>query len=445
MRLRAVALALLFAAPLAAAGPEFQVPNSTAGNQYFPAVAVSDNGTFVIVWGVESTTVIYARRFNSSGAAIAAEFEVGTTPLVDDYIPAVGADADGDFVVVWESWPDLTTAYNVKMQRYSSAGSPLGVETVVNTTVTGDQRAPSVAMNATGDYVVAWVDIAGSDGDQRGIYAQRFSSAGSPIGAEILVNATTTGDQRYPSVAIAGDGSFVVTFDSTVSVSIVGRRFNSSGVAIGGEFAVSTSPPEQTYSHVAMNSAGAFVVAWAGDVQDGSDYGVIVRRFNSSGAALGGEMVVNTYITERQALNSVGIDADGNFVVAWTSYKQDDPANYGIFSQRFNSSGAAIAVEFQVNESTAGSQTFNRVGSGNGQGGGNNLSMNASGAFVVTWDSDGQDGSGNGVFASLSTPEPTATPAATAVPPTATATITLTPSITTTPIPRYPISSRSAS
>ena len=72
-----------------------------------------------------------------------------------------------------------------------------------------------------------------------------------------------------------------------------------------------------------MDADGDFVVAWQSAGQDGCSYGVYAQRFNAAGVAQGSEFQVNTYTTDNQAASSVAMDADGDFVVAWTSYGQD--------------------------------------------------------------------------------------------------------------------------
>ena len=42
----------------------------------------------------------------------------------------------------------------------------------------------------------------GQDGSGSGIYAQRYDAQGVPQGGEFRVNSTTSGDQRYSSVAM---------------------------------------------------------------------------------------------------------------------------------------------------------------------------------------------------------------------------------------------------
>ena len=95
---------------------------------------------------------------------------------------------------------------------------------------------------------------------------------------------------------------------------------------------------------------------------------------------------VNTYTGSSQIEAVVGRAASGAFVVAWQSANQDGQF-YGIFAQRFDSAGAKIGVELQVNSYTTGTQSQPA------------LAMNDGGAFVVVWRSgSSQDGSDYGVF-----------------------------------------------
>ena len=49
---------------------------------------------------------------------------------------------------------------------------------------------------------------------------------------------------------------------------------------------------------------------------------------------MGTAFVTNTWTTDEQLEPTVGVDANGRFVVAWTSYSQDYSAG-GVFAQRF--------------------------------------------------------------------------------------------------------------
>ena len=80
---------------------------------------------------------------------------------------------------------------------------------------------------------------------------------------------------------------------------------------------------------------------------------VYARRFNSSGAPQGGEIVVNTYTTDTQARSDVALDSAGNFVVVWQSSGRTATAS-ACSARRFDNSGTKVGAEFQVNQQTTG-------------------------------------------------------------------------------------------
>src|SRR5207253_2788466 len=141
------------------------------------------------------------------------EFRVNTFTTGGQRAPRVAANAVGDFVIAWQSQNQDGSGYGVYAQRYSAAGVPLGVEFPVNTFTTGDQRIPWVAMGAAGDFVVAWASD-GQDGSSFGIYAQRYDASGVPLGAEFRANTSTLNSQYAPAVAAGAAGDFVVAWTS---------------------------------------------------------------------------------------------------------------------------------------------------------------------------------------------------------------------------------------
>src|SRR5262245_61890816 len=79
----------------------------------------------------------------------------------------------------------------------ASAGAgfpiPTGPQFQVNTYTTNSQPASSVAADADGDFVVVWESRGSSSGDTSGasIQGQRYDSAGSPLGSQFQVNTYT--------------------------------------------------------------------------------------------------------------------------------------------------------------------------------------------------------------------------------------------------------------
>lgn len=276
------------------------------------------------------------------------EFQVNT--YTEDYqsIPRVAMDSDGDFVVVWHSEYQDGSEYGIYAQRYNRDGSPNGSEFQVNTYTTGYQNYPSVAMDSDGDFVIAWQSEY-QDGSDYGIYAQRYNSDGSPNGDEFQVNTFTEDYQNFPSVGMDSDGDFVISWSSYYQDGsydgIYAQRYNSDGSPNGNEFQVNNyTTSYQGYPSVGMDSDGDFVIAWLSD-GDENNYEVYAQHYNSDGSPNGSNFQVNTYTDGYQVLPSVGMDNDGNFVVAWHSNEQDGDS-YGIYAQRYGDFGVGIEDSF---------------------------------------------------------------------------------------------------
>jgi len=372
--------------------PEFRVNTYTTGAQDLSSIASDALGNFVVVWqdsgGQDGSGLgIFGQRFDNGRAPLGPEFLVNTYTTDAQFAPRVAADASGNFVVVWQSYTQDGSNNGVFGQRYASSGVPLGPEFQVNTYTTSYQTLPSIATDVSGNFVVVWQSNT-QDGSSLGVFGQRFASSGSPVGPEFRVNTYTTGLQRTASVASDTSGNFVVIWQSAQDGSsngVFGQRYASSGAPLGPEFRVNTfTTGSQYFADVSSDSAGNFVVVWVSP-QDGSNNGVFGQRYASSGAPLGPEFRVNTYTTSgaTQARPSISSDSSGNFVVVWQT--PQDP-NYGIFGQRYASSGIPVGTEFRVNTYTTAGQTRSAVAS------------DPVGNFVVVWSSDLQDGSNYGIF-----------------------------------------------
>ncbi len=128
---------------------------------------------------------IQGQRYDASGSAVGSEFQVNSYTTGSQDNPSVGVDSEGDFVVVWESdWsPGSDPFYAVLGQRYDASGNALGAEFQVNTTTLLKQDDPSVALDVVGNFVVVWRSSlsAGSDTDNVSIQGQRYDASGSPV------------------------------------------------------------------------------------------------------------------------------------------------------------------------------------------------------------------------------------------------------------------------
>jgi hypothetical protein len=198
-------------------------------------------------------------------------------------------------------------------------------------------------MDDEGDFVITWRSY-GQDGDEYGVFAQRYNAAGVKQGGEFQVNTTTAGNQQFSAVALDADGDFVISWMSDEPgdeyIGAYAQRYNAAGVKQGGEFLVSTTTyEEQSYPAVDMNDVGDFVITWSTYDQDGDSYGIYAQRYRAGGLKHGGEFQVNTYTESYQWFPAVALDDEGDFVVTWTSYDQDGDA-YGVYADLFQFASA---------------------------------------------------------------------------------------------------------
>jgi Ca2+-binding RTX toxin-like protein len=263
---------------------------------------------------------------------------------------------------------------------------PAATEFQVNTYTTHDQTHPSITALSDGGFVVTWRSYA-QDGSDYGIYGQRYAADGSPSGTEFQVNTYTANWQVSPSVTGLSDGGFVVTWTSGgqdgSDYGIYGQRYAADGTADGDEFQVNTNGTNGGDPSVTELADGGFVVTWTST--DGSLDGIYGQRYDADGIATGAKFQVNTYIMLIQGHSSITGLADGGFVVTWNSDGQDR-SGYGIFGQRYSADGIATGKEFRVNTHTNDWQTYPSV------------TALVNGGFVVTWESDVQDGNGRGIY-----------------------------------------------
>lgn len=232
--------------------------------------------------------------------------------------------------------------------------------------------------------------------------------SGIPQGSEFRINLTTASSQRtnpastvpYAPRAIASDsvGNFVVAWTSQTQDGSGGgiyvRLFDSAGNPLpnapAGEIQVNTTTTnEQRLASVAMADNGDFVVVWRSFQDDNNSplgvadgWGIYAQRFNRLGQPQSGEIqVASTTFSEDQP--SVAMDADGDFVITWTGGSGND-IYAARFDKAFQSSTAVTSTV--VNTETTGNQQLSTV------------AMAQDGSYVVVWTSNAQDGSGDGIY-----------------------------------------------
>lgn len=338
------------------------------------AVAAARDGSHVVVWSSQnqdgSGWGVYGQRFDAAGAKVGGEFLINQTTTSDQKYATVAMNGRGDFVVSWTSFSQDGSDNGVYARQYNAAGTARGDEFRVNTTTTGAQDSPVVAMAADGRFLIVWEGQ--GTGDTDGIFGRWYAANGTATGLEVLINTTTSGVQSEPSVAMAPDGRSVVVWSD--SSGVWAQLFDASGGFSGpGEIHVE-SVGSAGSSDVEMAADGSFVVAYRKTL---FDPGIYFRRYDDNGTLLSPfAQIVNSTTLGNQTNPSIAMDDTGNFVIVWEGNGTGDPD--GVFGRSYAANGTALNyAEFLINETITGPQSMSSA------------AMLNDGSFVVAWSGPG--------------------------------------------------------
>ena len=346
------------------------------------------SGGFVVTW---CDSHIKAQLFNAAGAKVGGEFLVNTGTVSTQLDPSITALSSGGFVVTWMDDSGDASSSGIKAQIFSAAGVKIGSEFVVNTTTLNYQSQPTIAALPSGGFVVSWVDQSGQGGDNSpsSLKAQIFNSGGAKVGSEFLVNTVTSNSQVEPTITALSSGGFVVSWTDYSTqgpyndpYAIKAQIFDAGGTKVGAEFLVNATT-STTHQHPTITalSSGGFVVSWeeySGPGWDTNGSAVKAQLFNAVGAKVGTEFLVNAVTTNSQQQPTITALSSGGFVVSWTDYGGQgvDISDSGIKAQVFDANGTKVGSEFLVNTETLNSQHEPSITS------------LPSGGFVVSWTDD---------------------------------------------------------
>jgi len=355
---------------------DFLINDDTTGgcSQQHSAVASGSGGSFVVCWEDyrNGEADIYAQIYDSSGEAVGHSFRVNDDKGANNQLkPSVAMDSVRGFVICWYDYRNPPYRPDVYAQRYSSSGEAIGSNFKVNMGegTVYQEYPPSVAMDASGGFVICWTD----DNYNDDIYAQRYDSSGQAVSSNFRVNDDETPYRQVaPSVSVNTCGDFVVCWQCMRDWYIFARRYNSSGDPLGSSFKVNDrdSTYYQHYSpSIAMDSSGAFIVCWE-DKRNGDD-DIYAQRYNSYGNTIGVNFRVNNDEgTSDQWGSSVSIGSSGEFIICWQDKRN---GNWDIYAQRYTPDGDTSGTNFKMNDDQGSKNQENPSVSG------------GSGKWLVCW------------------------------------------------------------
>jgi hypothetical protein len=306
------------------------VNDDTGGaSQGHPKISMDATGNFVIAWddNRNNNLDIYFQRYTSTGGALGVNTKVNDDAgSAIQWNPSISMDAAGNFVIVWID--ERNGNLDIYFQRYTSTGGALGVNTLVNDDAsTADQVSPTTLIDVAGNFVIVWHDFRSDDWD---IYYQRYTSTGTPLGVNTKVNDDTgTEFQLYPTISMDVTGNFVIVWQDfrNIHYDIYFQRFTSTGAALGANIKVNddAGSMHQVVPSISMDGVGNFVIVWQDDRYGQTSPDIIGQRYFLNGNPNGGNYRIVADGPNNGEASPVVFADNSNISFSW----QDDRRSEG--------------------------------------------------------------------------------------------------------------------
>jgi hypothetical protein len=258
---------------------------------------------------------------------------------------------------------------------------------VLNTTTTGTQDSPAVAMTPGGLWLAVWRDDDLMPGleHQPTIRARGFDKGGKPMSVELVLSKDTDPNGTDPCVAhIPGTNEFIVAWHQSWALSaqndrrIKTRRVGITGV-MGKLYGGTTSQGTETPT-LAIGSTGGLVCgrSLGGKTIECGTLNLATAEYPS--------MLVMWHLGSGTLHPNLVAAPNGLFQLAW--HRSDlDGSGFAVQSHAITLQGykdGGVGARIQVNRTTAGNQR-------------NVVQAPLVGGMLSAWSSEGQDGSGTAV------------------------------------------------
>lgn len=342
---------------------DWLVNDDTVGGcpQAEPSIAHT-NTNYIVVWTDYRNGYapdIYMGRFNFSGFPLGPVVRVNTDSG-DNYpkAPAVAADSAGNFVVVWEDKRERRK--KIYAQRYDKNATPIGTNFRVGDELSQrEQHTPVVAMSNSGSFMVAWKDERGSSPY---IYAQVYDASGNPIGSNFVVdNDTLVGAfQAHPNICRTTNNEFAVVWINTCSgIKIYCQRYTCSGTPVRSKVEVNNNTNIRASMErpvIRSNCVNRTVIVWSDSREHLNYSNIYAQLYDADWNPIDTNFRVNndTAHTQHEA-PSVTVDYGGNFIITWSDKRESFP-NPDVYAQRYDKMGNPQNGNFKVNEDSPGHQ-----------------------------------------------------------------------------------------
>lgn len=342
---------------------------------------------------------IFFQRYHANGAPAGGETALNASQAA--FQPSVAALPNGGFVLVWAEGPQFNVPWQYRSQRFGANGAPAGLpQPLATTTVDFTSKAKPTVLS-DGSYLITWAgrQTGGAHStDVSHAYVQRYDSAGAPVGGETRVSGSSESQTSIAATALPG-GGFMVAWKEIHPAGgwkILTRRFDNTGAAIEEPVELATDEFLDNLEFTRLVD-GRHVLVWEAFRPLTVDGRRIVQAqvFDSGGGPMAAEIEVasrpaNFHSRPANLATQPKVAAlgDGGFVVTWMIANWTGAAyDRDLFAQRFDAAGLRLGDALSV--STIQASTSTGIGESHsvaGAGDSSFLAVTQVHSVVTDWD-----------------------------------------------------------
>ena len=323
---------------LTIADPVVQV-TTYPGGDYDPAIMeAADRRLWVVWWTCRSQCRIWYKTGDDGGLTWSGGTKL-TLQSYNDYRPSIAQTTGGRIWVAWDSWRNTNPAgvwnYDIFYKTSDDNGVTWSADTLL-TTDTGDDYAPSITQTVDGKIWLVWYSYRSGNSD---IWYKTSDDGGATWSAAIQLTTDTSGD-FVPSITQMADGKIWVVWTSLFRSSNLFNLWYKTSDDGGATWSAATQLTTgfiDGLSPIAQTTDGRIWVAWSSwrntNPAGVSNYDIYYKTSDDNGATWSQDTLFTRFVgydfpTDITALSS------GYLALVWYSNRPgNDDIWYGIIGQ----------------------------------------------------------------------------------------------------------------
>ena len=315
----------------------------TAGNSWYPAIAVDSSGRIHVAWRdyTPGNSEIYYKKSSNGGTTWTTDKRLSWTSG-DSYAPAIVADAGGNLHLVW----DDTTPWKrgIFYRKSTNAGATWSASTMI-TPSSGESFLLALTVDSFSRLHVFWCDSAPYNVE---IYYKRSTDGGATWSANKRITWTAI-HSYWPDVAADSSGGLHLVWqdDSLGNYDIYYRKSTDGGITWGTRKHLTFTPGASQIPAIAVDLSGALHVVWYD--QTPGNYEIFHKRSTDGGGTWEASQRLTMNAGDSQA-PAIAVDSSNQIHLVW----QDKTPGFGEIYYKKSTDGGLTWSANQRLSQTAG-------------------------------------------------------------------------------------------